>query len=212
MFIRVIGGSTLERSIQDVINRGYFLIRKDFGEILRKSMWEILNEESEKEEGFFVIRKGLILTTRSSGFGFEVWIYFIHQSHGFRPENFGYRDFLDFFSVVILKFKVLVESSSLQYYNFDRLRSVLDFRSINLSRQKLHLIYDFEAISGAFSHQHDQEYSKMPFVPRNCPNIDRIVRIMDCLSFRSCRCPDIFDFIRSLSYHIFTQIHLSRDF
>ena len=35
-------------------------------------MWEIVREKSEIEEGFSVIRKGLILTTRSSGFGFEV--------------------------------------------------------------------------------------------------------------------------------------------
>ena len=34
-------------------------------------MGEILLEKSEKKEGFSVIRKGLILTTRSSGFGLK---------------------------------------------------------------------------------------------------------------------------------------------
>ena len=65
---------------------------------------------------------------------------------------------------------------------------------------------DQRALSGVFCHL-------LTGVSTNSiiyPNIKRSVRIMDCLSFHTYRCPDIFDFIRCLSHRISTRSHSTR--
>ena len=58
----------------------------------------------------------------------------------FSSQEIFYRDF-SCFSVVISQLLVLMNSSSWQNDNFDRLRSALDFRSINLSSLRDRLFY-----------------------------------------------------------------------
>ena len=66
---------------------------------------------------------------------------------------------------------------------------------------------DQRALSGVFCHWLTGVSTKSIIYP----NIKRSVRIMDCLSFHTYRCPDIFDFIRCLSHRISNQSHWTRD-
>ena len=106
----------------------------------KKSMWEILKEESEKEQRFSVIQERLNFDNKIKWICCWSLSSFHLSKPWFSSQEIFYRDF-SCFSVVISQLLVLMNSSSWQNDNFDRLRSALDFRSINLSSLRDRLFY-----------------------------------------------------------------------